>query len=151
MGIYENSVGLCSKISGGSRISQRTGVNSKGGVPTYTLFGQFFLKTCLKMKEIGPRRGSVPGALGICQWKWVQLAQWMISLKFTLPTKNVMPSLGGLEPPTFRLTAERANRLRHRDRCAHTTEINKFENSSAWTLKPAKFFKNLFDYIINVQ
>ena len=23
--------------------------------------------------------------------------------------------LGGLEPPTFRLTAERANRLRHRD------------------------------------
>ena len=25
-------------------------------------------------------------------------------------------SLGGLEPPTFRLTAERANRLRHRDR-----------------------------------
>lgn len=25
------------------------------------------------------------------------------------------PSLGGLEPPTFRLTAERADRLRHRD------------------------------------
>ena len=25
------------------------------------------------------------------------------------------PSLGGLEPPTSRLTAERANRLRHRD------------------------------------
>ena len=25
-------------------------------------------------------------------------------------------SLGGLEPPTFRLTAERANRLRHRDK-----------------------------------
>jgi hypothetical protein len=24
-------------------------------------------------------------------------------------------SLGGFEPPTFRLTAERANRLRHRD------------------------------------
>lgn len=24
-------------------------------------------------------------------------------------------SLGGLEPPTFRLTAERANQLRHRD------------------------------------
>ena len=28
--------------------------------------------------------------------------------------KNIS-SLGGLEPPTFRLTAERANRLRHRD------------------------------------
>ncbi len=27
-------------------------------------------------------------------------------------------SLGGLEPPTFRLTAERANRLRHRDNAA---------------------------------
>ena len=27
------------------------------------------------------------------------------------------PSLGGLEPPTFRLTAERANQLRHGDRC----------------------------------
>lgn len=29
--------------------------------------------------------------------------------------KRKPPSLGGLEPPTFRLTAERANRLRHRD------------------------------------
>ncbi|VEL26569.1 unnamed protein product [Protopolystoma xenopodis] len=28
-------------------------------------------------------------------------------------------SLGGLEPPTFRLTAERANRLRHRDDACH--------------------------------
>ena len=28
--------------------------------------------------------------------------------------------LGGLEPPTFRLTAERANRLRHRDMLAAT-------------------------------
>ena len=31
------------------------------------------------------------------------------------PAKKKSPSLGGLEPPTFRLTAERANRLRHRD------------------------------------
>ena len=29
--------------------------------------------------------------------------------------KKIESSLGGLEPPTFRLTAERANRLRHRD------------------------------------
>ena len=28
---------------------------------------------------------------------------------------KMLSSLGGLEPPTFRLTAERANRLRHRD------------------------------------
>ena len=29
--------------------------------------------------------------------------------------KQNISSLGGLEPPTFRLTAERANQLRHRD------------------------------------
>ena len=29
--------------------------------------------------------------------------------------EKIYTSLGGLEPPTFRLTAERANRLRHRD------------------------------------
>ena len=29
--------------------------------------------------------------------------------------KPQAPVLGGLEPPTFRLTAERANALRHRD------------------------------------
>ena len=33
----------------------------------------------------------------------------------TLVDKKMGTSLGGLEPPTFRLTAERANRLRHRD------------------------------------
>ena len=30
-------------------------------------------------------------------------------------SKQKEPSPGGLEPPTFRLTAERANRLRHGD------------------------------------
>ena len=34
-------------------------------------------------------------------------------LEFT--NQNGNASLGGFEPPTFRLTAERANRLRHRD------------------------------------
>ena len=33
----------------------------------------------------------------------------------SLNQQKVSTSLGGLEPPTFRLTAERANRLRHRD------------------------------------
>ena len=33
--------------------------------------------------------------------------------------ENIPTSLGGLEPPTFRLTVERANRLRHRDKLAH--------------------------------
>ena len=36
-------------------------------------------------------------------------------IRATLMGKNDS-SLGGFEPPTFRLTAERANRLRHRDR-----------------------------------
>ena len=35
------------------------------------------------------------------------------SIEFTDQNENA--SLGGFEPPTFRLTAERANRLRHRD------------------------------------
>ena len=34
-------------------------------------------------------------------------------LEFT--NENGNASLGGFEPPTFRLTAERANRLRHGD------------------------------------
>ena len=36
------------------------------------------------------------------------------------PDKMLRPSVGGLEPPTFRLTAERANPLRHRDMSAGT-------------------------------
>ena len=39
--------------------------------------------------------------------------------KTTLQNKKNYPSPGGLEPPTFRLTAERANRLRHGDSCFH--------------------------------
>ena len=34
-------------------------------------------------------------------------------LIYQLGAKNISP-LGGLEPPTFRLTAERASQLRHR-------------------------------------
>ena len=37
------------------------------------------------------------------------------------------PSPGGLEPPTFRLTAERANRLRHGDNVEKARE-NIFKN-----------------------
>ena len=37
------------------------------------------------------------------------------SSKPSVKEKRKSSSLGGLEPPTFRLTAERANRLRHRD------------------------------------
>ena len=35
--------------------------------------------------------------------------------KFPQKWEHNNTSLGGLEPPTFRLTAERANQLRHRD------------------------------------
>ena len=34
-------------------------------------------------------------------------------------------SLGGLEPPTFRLTAERANRLRHRDNMTNMLSLSR--------------------------
>ena len=34
----------------------------------------------------------------------------------SVKTNQNIASLGGIEPPTFRLTAECANRLRHRDR-----------------------------------
>ena len=39
---------------------------------------------------------------------------WHLALLSYITVKT-LSSLGGLEPPTFRLTAERANRLRHRD------------------------------------
>ena len=44
-------------------------------------------------------------------------------------TKKKEPSLGGLEPPTFRLTAERANRLRHRDGSMNRLLFNEYESS----------------------
>ena len=37
--------------------------------------------------------------------------------------ENKIPSPGGLEPPTFRLTAERANRLRHGDNVGEKEKI----------------------------
>lgn len=40
-------------------------------------------------------------------------------------------SLGGLEPPTFRLTAERANRLRHRDAPGRALEAAESRRSLA--------------------
>ena len=36
--------------------------------------------------------------------------------------------LGGLEPPSFRLTAERANQLRHRGCCFYNKRQNSAEN-----------------------
>lgn len=48
--------------------------------------------------------------------KWLAVARSLL-LQTLGVAENFKPqtSLGGLEPPTFRLTAERANRLRHRD------------------------------------
>ena len=47
-------------------------------------------------------------------WRFGELLyfedQQAIAVKKSLPIR----SLGGLEPPTFRLTAERANQLRHK-------------------------------------
>ena len=41
------------------------------------------------------------------------------------------PSLGGLEPPTFRLTAKRANRLRHRDNWTFMLFFKPIDNQKA--------------------
>ena len=50
-------------------------------------------------------------------------------------------SLGGFEPPTFRLTAERANRLRHRDgRYEFMTPPEEFLPTEA--VNRNKFFSN---------
>ncbi len=62
------------------------------------------------------------------------------SLKTTWITNNTnlstrkenTPSLGGLEPPTFRLTAERANRLRHRDHMAHNSGASCYMCAIRW-------------------
>ena len=45
------------------------------------------------------------------RWNTVKSIYWFPKHE----TQQNDPSLGGLEPPTFRLTVERANRLRHRD------------------------------------
>ena len=44
-------------------------------------------------------------------------------LEISLLQKNLTPP-GGLEPPTFRLTAERASRLRHGGWCLPAAEID---------------------------
>ena len=46
----------------------------------------------------------------------VEPLEWSSARNTSNELENLSrPSLGGLEPPTFRLTAERANPLRHRD------------------------------------
>ena len=45
-----------------------------------------------------------------------------------------LPSPGGLEPPTFRLTAERANRLRHGD------NVRKMRENIVKNLRPTVQF-----------
>ena len=53
-------------------------------------------------------------------WAKVRVLEWFFSWQWVTClwigfSLQKHPSLGGLEPPTFRLTAERANRLPHRD------------------------------------
>ena len=54
---------------------------------------------------------------GVTVWKRFHFSIWRVqeTIETICACKNNATSLGGLEPPTFRLTAERANRLRHRD------------------------------------
>ena len=55
------------------------------------------------------------------------------SVDLTKPTNTMLPSLGGLEPPTFRLTAEGANQLRHRD-TIYCDVLSKIPNAPYATL-----------------
>ncbi len=52
--------------------------------------------------------------------------------------RNCHASLGGLEPPTFRLTAERANRLRHRDKLFDRRSSNRTQSCQAVSVYPYK-------------
>ena len=55
-------------------------------------------------------------------------------------------SPGGLEPPTFRLTAERANRLRHGDHLESGSEILNFKSNDwlHYVIVPISFPDSLF-------
>ena len=57
-------------------------------------------------------------------------------------TKNIKNGTppGGLEPPTFRLTAERASRLRHGGKTA-TKQLRSQSNNESTLLQQLFFFK----------
>ena len=55
--------------------------------------------------------------------------------------KSKASSLGGLEPPTFRLTAERANRLRHRDNCLVVITKSQYTGNDSVIMRHRDFTK----------
>ena len=81
-----------------------------------------FLAPCTETQDFPGRRGYQPQRWERKPIIWPYFVLSLLlegvynCLQFTgYNCKNGHSSLGGLEPPTFRLTAERANRLRHRD------------------------------------
>ena len=54
-------------------------------------------------------------------FEWLEFTSHLL---ITSLGRKKIASPGGLEPPTFRLTAERANRLRHGDWCTEMKQIN---------------------------
>ena len=74
------------------------------------IIGQFIVKTRSKLFEILKKVSFFSDRLSKI---WNKLRT--ISRRQARTALKNKSSLGGLEPPTFRLTAERANRLRHRD------------------------------------
>ncbi|KAK7877176.1 hypothetical protein WMY93_032121 [Mugilogobius chulae] len=65
-------------------------------------------------------------------------------LKHQLSRAQNSPSLGGLEPPTFRLTAERANRLRHRD-CSNESNPASHAAGENSTIEPPMQERSIYD------
>ena len=62
----------------------------------------------------------------------MKVLHWNLKNKRNVKRKTKKKSSpGGLEPPTFRLTAERANRLRHGDHLRIEGEILKFKSNDS--------------------
>ena len=79
-------------------------------VETHTLCGA---SLCLPMQDwpCGPTDKASDYESGDCRFESCQ-GQHFVNTTFRWKGKKSSPP-GGLEPPTFRLTAERASRLRH--------------------------------------
>ena len=77
----------------------------------------------------------------------MKVLHWNLKNKRNVKRKTKKKSYpGGLEPPTFRLTAERANRLRHGDHLKSEGEILKFKSNDLfhYVIVPTSFPDPLF-------
>ena len=77
----------------------------------------------------------------------MKVLHWNLKNKRNVKRKTKKKSSpGGLEPPTFRLTAERANRLRHGDHLEFKSEILNVKSNDwlHYVIVPISFPDSLF-------